>query len=369
MSNISKINGYLIEDTEARNQIENIEKEIDNICVNSTIVIGDSYLMGQNVNGDNAYDTVNNWGSYLKNLLGLSDNNFYRFGEGGSGFYKKGNQNHNFIELLQVNESQISDKSLIKNIIVCGGCNDNNASSSSDIEGYIKTFIDYCKVNYINATVYIGMVGGYNNPTEGVGRNKIKNRVYPAYNNSSKYGGVYMTGIESIMQNYIDSYSNDKVHPSINGQKKIAGAIYQFLKGGSIRICENNVAFNVPTNENIKTSTLVIQEKLDGHDIRVSLGGSLTLNSSLTVGLTNFSLGILDNLTFMRYNETAFGTGITVPCRLSNLNYTKQIGVNVDLYFSNAGELKMQLVVPSDFSDASVLIFHTAKGETTIFEC
>lgn len=369
MESVASINGYAIKDGEARKSIEEIKQSIKEL-VRNTIVIGDSYLMGQNAVGDGAYNATNNWGVYLKTLLGLADTEFYRFGEGASGFYQKGNQGHRFVELLQENEYEITDKSLIKNIIVCGGCNDNNASSSTELETYIETFVNYCKTNYPNATVYIGMIGGYNNPTEGVGRNKIKNRVYPAYNNASKYGAVYMSGIESVMQNYIDNYSSDKVHPSIAGQKKIAAAIFQFLKGGSIRICESNQGFTIPTgNEITNSSNLVMQEKLDGHDIRVCFNGHIQLGSVLSPGFINFSMGVIENLKFLRYNETAYGTGITVPCRLCNLAYTKQRSVNVDFYFNSSGEFKAQLVVPDDFTDASVLVFHNAKGETSIFEC
>lgn len=173
-------------------------------------MIGDSYGVGTTSSG-----SIVGWCDRLKTLMKLNDNNYFKFVEDSAGFLKTGLSGHTFLTLLQSNLQQISDKTLIKNIIVCGGYND-NSFESSELNTAVRNFVDYCYENFKNATVYIGMIAnnGANTENGATIRNNLSEKVLRCYQNAITHGAVYLNGVEIIMHDYHDFMSADNIHPN-----------------------------------------------------------------------------------------------------------------------------------------------------------
>lgn len=119
------------------------------------ICIGDSYGVGITYPGA----TIESWCDKLKNLRNLDDNNFIKLVESESGFTRPGANGHTFQSLLE--NSNITNPGTITKIIVCGGHNEFN-SNDQTLNTAISNFITYCKTHFINAKIYVGMIGNNN---------------------------------------------------------------------------------------------------------------------------------------------------------------------------------------------------------------
>lgn len=204
-----------------------INSSIDILESNRTVVIGDSYLRGDH----NGISAVNGWGHYYRTTSGIDTADFFSFAEGGAGFVKTGDAGHTFKTLLQANINSVTDKNTIKNVIICGGCNDREQNVNS-LKTAISDMIYYCKQQFPNCTVYVGMVG--NNASindETYRRNVINNSLY-AYKQCVYYGGKYLTGVEYLLHNYEYYDDTDNTHPTQEGYKIIGKAIFNLVYNG-----------------------------------------------------------------------------------------------------------------------------------------
>lgn len=195
---------------ELNTKVNKNTEELNLLLENSTIMIGDSYGVGTTSGG-----TIVGWCDRLKTLMKLNNNNYFKFVEGSAGFLREGLSGHTFLTLLQENLQQIPDKTLIKNVIVCGGYND-NSFESRELNTAVRNFVDYCYENFKNATVYVGMIGnnGANTETGATIRNRLSERVLRCYQNAVTHGAIYLNGVENIMHDYYDFMSADNIHPN-----------------------------------------------------------------------------------------------------------------------------------------------------------
>ena len=236
------------------NQGKTLKNLIDNFESNKTIFVGDSYAAGV-TNSTGVY--IDSWVDYMILKMGLTTGNYYKVATPGAGFIRKGSEsNMNFIESLQAIENTVTSKDTIKNIIVCGGYND-NTYTLVDIQAAITTFVNYCKINYPNATVYIGCIAyRYGNSSNDVTtKNNIQNVVYNAYanctpsseNRTNDY--VYLHGVENILKSCVKKYMYaSNAHPKEDGQKALANGIYQSFMSGNCEIYQNNTGTVTPVN-------------------------------------------------------------------------------------------------------------------------
>lgn len=205
--------------------INAVNARIDNLANERTILIGDSYSVYRP-------DTegIEGWAVPLKRLLGLSDANCYTLQDNGGGFIAQGSLG-TFQNAL-VNAT-IANKNTIKRIVVCAGINDFN-STTAQIKTAISNFIDYCKLNYPNAQVYLGMISWDNDEQYTVdnqfSRYKLLNNVLPAYQEAQEFGAIYLNGVENVMHDYSNYY--DRTHPNETLCLKLAQYIYNALKNG-----------------------------------------------------------------------------------------------------------------------------------------
>lgn len=229
MADISNIqignNNYNIKDLQARNSITEINNRLDNERI---ICVGDSYAVGTTYGG-----TVQGWPERLQILRGLDNNHCIKLAEGQSGFTKVGLQGHTFIGLLEANINNISNPETITKVIVCGGHNEYDSDGVS-LNNAISSFISYCKQHFVNAKIYVGMVGNNSNTTS-FGKS-VRTAIYTfilrSYQNAPLFGGIYLNGIQNILRDYKDFMSEDGVHPNSTGYNFLAGYINNAINNG-----------------------------------------------------------------------------------------------------------------------------------------
>lgn len=242
MADISKIRleneTYNIKDETARN-------EINNIIGQDTIFLGDSYAAGTTYEHGEV-EFLTSWCEYLRRLMGLTAGHYYIFAQGNAGFAKIGNNSMNFQMTLASRINEIADRNKIKNIFVCAGYNDYTEETSL-IHQRIGEFINYCKQQFPNAQVYIGMIGGntFDDANGALAREQLITKVLNSYIRCSDFGGVYLSGVELFTHNFYQ-FNRQGNHPNEGGYQRVATMIYNAWKQGKAEQIEPLVGVDIP---------------------------------------------------------------------------------------------------------------------------
>jgi len=297
--------------------------DIENKAYDKVIMIGDSYGVGNTKGG-----FVTGWCDRLKVLMNIPNNNYFKFVEGGAGFNRKGQNQHTFLELLQANIDNISDKNKVKKVIVCGGYND-NSFTSPEITINVGEFISYCKNQFPNATIYVGMVGNSkaNNTNGAALRNSISNGVLRGYQNCVTFGAVYLNGIENIMHDYINFMSDDYIHPTETGYKYLSSYLFNAIKTGYADY--QSEVYNATLNftDMTEDSTFNIKSKLSNNVVTLfSPASNIKFNTPKNIG-NSIVLGDID-IHFFRPTT-----------RLVSIPVKYYMRTNSDTYYGGIGNL------------------------------
>ena len=210
--------------------VANVNERVDLLTLpRRVIVVADSYAEG--LGGQTPFTNT------LQSYFGLTNADYFALIEGGMGFYTPGTQAHTALQLLVLNESNITDHDTITDIIFTLGIND-RASTLSGIDAHesavalaIANTIGYCKTKYPNAHIYLGYVGNVAiktmDPTIEYAMS-VKTQI-----DASKQAGVdYIHGIEYIM--HYPAYSlADYLHPTTVAGDVIAKYIYGYVNGNN----------------------------------------------------------------------------------------------------------------------------------------
>ena len=250
-----------------------------------TIMIGDSYGVGTTSGG-----TLVGWCDRVKNLQNIPDYKYHKFVEGGSGFCENGTEGHTFLTLLQSNINTITNKNLIEQIIVCGGFNDQNYSSSQ-INLNIESFVNYCKQQFPNAKVYIGMIGNTSaiSQTGTTTRNNLNNYVIRGYQNCVVYGAYYLNGIENIMKDY-EFMSEDEIHPNEFGYTWLSAYINNAIITGKADFIgetqPSTYEFNDVSSHTMNLETKIVNDivTLSLNDCNITFTTPKTIRDCITIG-------------------------------------------------------------------------------------
>lgn len=153
--------------------------------------------------------------------------NYYRFNYSGKGFYTNG---VNGI-LNGFSAEEVADKEAITDIIACLGANDVATVDAGNINNLINAIVDfctYCKSNYPNAEIYIGMCGYviYGRPAA-VNASVVQYlNVLAAYQLGSASGNAhYLSGVEYPLHYYPNISAVDGIHPTYAGAIALGRAI------------------------------------------------------------------------------------------------------------------------------------------------
>ena len=270
---------YNILITDLSNRISALENEMSLIKNRKFVVITDSYGGYTNSDGRNFIEEA----FYLN---GITD--FYCFTQNGAGFSQSGI--YNFLNVLQANESSITDKTVITDVIVAGGANDQITADMNNIIPGITAFITYVKANYPNAKIHIGHFTHSIDPTY---VNNITGS-YLLYKECVNYGADYMENSQYIMAR-LSMYQSDNVHPAALGISKLAAYLSAWIQTGHIDVHEMcNGIIESGTNATLvndfatfiqNNGTVSIVGNYGGGLARIELGTAISLTPGTVISV------------------------------------------------------------------------------------
>lgn len=242
--------------------------------VRRVVVIGDSYGAGWTPDGD-----VTGFPTVIKNMLHLSDSNFFTENKGGARFGAAVNSEYAFDTVLAGLLENITHKETITDIIFAGGYNEGASSYESINEGIArcKTLIG---LNFTNPSlkVYLFSVGYHcSDPAQ-------RNKLYRRYVNSYARSGWAYTHLTPAIC-YSDWWASDGYHPLQAAQNAIAYNIVNIINGGtntSVPVVEEYASTNV---NNMVWYSLMTENGLDSFlfNREISFANAITLNRTTPV--------------------------------------------------------------------------------------
>lgn len=187
------------------------------------IYIGDSYFNG--VGATPTTDLV----YYINKKCGIAQH--WNYSHGATGFIRNTDSLKFYNQLVQAsNDSQITDKAEVTDIIVAGGLNDTGVSwtqtllntECNNISKLAKTAFPNAKLWYI-PFLWINIPYSYD-----------YHRLYIAINNAClNSGDATLSGAPSWLYRLNSKYQNgDNIHPSAIGYELMSNYICNFLNGG-----------------------------------------------------------------------------------------------------------------------------------------
>lgn len=302
----------------------NLQEQINNILLEDSVFVGDSYAAGTTFE-HGSVEYLTSWCEYLRQLMGLTSGHYYIFPQGNAGFAKIGNNSMNFQMTLANRINEISDKTKIKNVFVCAGYNDWDQEVSL-INQRIGEFINYCKEQFPNATVYLGMIGGDARDTNAGAqvRERLITRVLHAYTRCSYFGGVYLSGVELFTHNFFQ-FNEQGNHPNETGYHKVATMIYNAWKQGKAELVEPLTILSLPCVYG-NNKTVDFQSSMQNDTKLIYMNNLLLTDQTInTQGIDSIKIvnAQTDNKMF---KSTIDRKSIQIPCDLyvldtSNNNY------------------------------------------------
>lgn len=301
------INTEIFDDLQ--NQINSINEELQN---QDTIFLGDSYAAGTTYE-HGSVEFLTSWCEELRRQMGLTTGHYYIFAQGNAGFAKIGNNSMNFQMTLASRINEITDRNKIKNIIVCAGYNDWNEEASL-IHQRIGEFIRYCKQQFPNAQVYLGMIAGNSADTQqgALVRERLITRVLNAYTRCTDFGGLYLSGTELFGHNFF-MFNEQGNHPNELGYIRVGRMIYNALKQGKAEQVEPLVAIELDSiyGDNYKVK---FQSSMQNYSKIIYMDNYSITNQTINTQGINVVKIVDANTTNKLFKSTISSKSIQIPC-------------------------------------------------------
>ena len=216
------------------------------------VFIGDSYAGGYNAN-QKIFDSEHAWPVYAAEKLNTE--HYVCKWYGGTGFARVCD-GVNFLSLVTDAANEISDRSAVKYLVICGGYND-FIYDYSTLKAKAAETIAYAKNSFPNATILVGMIGADSGDTSV--ESKLMTVTRNAYADAAaENGAYYLTNGEYILQNEENVFTNgDSFHPNEKGHQAIAEYIYAVLNGYTIDRDKVKIQYHSNFND---TDTVETQE-------------------------------------------------------------------------------------------------------------
>lgn len=312
-----------------------------------TIFIGDSYGGGYTSDG-----IVTSYQELLIQRLNI--NSYYRFNRGGAGFAntdynEETTQGGTFLKLLKDKISKITDKNAIKNIVVCGGYNDRDFTSSNQIVNAISSFVTYCHQQMPNAQIFIGQIGWNSGIISRLIRSNLEKVTNQYMTGASQNGCIYLQNSENILKNS-DLMTSDYVHPNANGHIELANYLLQALISGYCTIRRRLVHTITPTTiyENGSLSTNIAMIETTENNLCLLYMPNITINweTPITISnpLTSFELcNPIDFKTLLIENQN---NNLTLNTNYAQVTFSDNTIKLLDCraFINNDGGLSIQLI-------------------------
>lgn len=264
--------------------VETLQKEnIYDFSNKKVIFIGDSYGTGVTSAG-----TFTPWTERVAEYLNIPSANYYSLCTDGAGFVSGSTIENSFYHHINTASTSITwPVDEVNMVIICGGANDYNFSSSliTNSTYNIPSTIELAHTKFPNATIYVGMISHNFAPAiKSYGFDK-QLQTLKYYQQSARYGATYLTGVENALHD-ITLLASDGNHPLDEGQQTIAQSIVEALKTGSFSPCGITNNITITPNTGITFTTSGMLERLAPTAVEVSLSDCVIMIGS-TVDVVN----------------------------------------------------------------------------------
>lgn len=299
MADFTSLNGYNVKDSVARSGLDTLNTKVDALGTRKVIFVGDSYIKGYS----NVGETYTSFAEIMKANLPFEST---VLGRSGAGFCNVGDENENFLQVLQEFDG---DKDEITEIYVYGGFNDWQYAPSA-IKLAIGNFVSYVNSNYSKAKVYIGFIARCTNMASYA--NALTQTLRAYIDGCGLTGATYIVGAENILKNNLH-ITADTLHPNQYGHNHLANyLIGNVLTGLPITI--NTKTEMRPTENNGVQFPDIEINQIDGlcnvawHDTSIL---DLSAFGATTWKDTWLDVGVLDNnCVIVGYKNIVNGCGV-----------------------------------------------------------
>ena len=309
------INSLLKNSFIMRNQVNGFSQKI--------LVIGDSY--NDESRAQYSENSVTVWGKQLLDLFGKGKT-AKNIGESGAGWSVAGsNTQSTFRDLVVANHTY---EDTYDKIIICGGLNDiiKDNGDLSVVPSEIASTVSYAKTINPDVQIYIGVCGYTMNPNQYKMKELIK-----TINSVTGVDYHFIDGVQYAMKGK-EYLLSDLIHPTNEGEKRIAEAIYQGIRGYKINhFYEKSYNLNnSTTGSQIMQFGIVIENdiaKMLTYDVNPSLTG-FALNISGATRYQEIDVGVIDNFDFVVSPNIPASERLYCTCE-SGWRITNAVGTNL----------------------------------------
>lgn len=259
-----------------QNQIDDINDDLDFLHDNRlnnnrrVVVITDSYGKGRG--GQVPFTTP------LQGFLGVANDDYFAFAEGGMGFVQNGEDGNTALQLLTSKSNDITDHDTITDVIFALGIND-ATSAVNTIASAITAAVAYTKTTYPGAKIHIAYIGYEARDSFNVVSNYLPSLA--AYiDTSSELGVHFLHNVEYVMH-YRDFFISDNVHPTTAAGEYLAAAITEAVNFGSanvkIQVSSSFSETDSNTGVTVVVGTPMIDNNITNFYLNLDLGSGITL--------------------------------------------------------------------------------------------
>ena len=318
--------------------IEELQKEVSILKNRKYIFIGDSYASGE---------IGSSWIDNCRTVLGEA--NTYKYAKSGAGFTIAGNT---FQTLIEKAAADITDKSIITDVVVGGGYNDAIYSVSNDDTKIrvMNTFVQYVQATFPNAKVHFAFIGWCIIP-ENLKKLAKECHLWLDVGNGT-VGADYLNNIQFALHRtdyFKGTHVNPTFHPNPAGNLYLSKCMLNCLETGSCNVYHkitlkgtgvfyNLIDTNTSITVTVENGTTIFEccHTLDPNQTSIFVSGTPTNKTVNIDGYTAYDIISLDNFIGNNYKYAMTETEAVMIDSANKAYYIKaSIGVgNGHIYIS-----------------------------------
>lgn len=310
--------------------IEELQKEISILKNRKYIFIGDSYASGE---------IGSSWIDNCRAVLGEA--NTYKYAKSGAGFTIAGNT---FQTLIEKAAADITDKTIITDVVVGGGYNDAIYSVSDDATKIrvMNTFVQYVQNTFPNAKVHFAFIGWCIIPAN---LKKLAKECHLWLDvGNGTVGADYLNNIQFALHRtdyFKGNHMNPTFHPNPAGNLYLSKCMLNCLETGScdvyhkITLKGTGISYklldtHVSITVTVENGTTIFEccHTLDPNQTSIFVEGTSTNNPITLDGYNGYDIISLDNFIGNNFNY-ALTTTEAVIIDSANKLYRIKAGMGV----------------------------------------
>lgn len=318
--------------------IAELQKEITILKNRKYIFIGDSYASGE---------IGSSWIDNCRAVLGEA--NTYKYAKSGAGFTIAGNT---FQTLIEKAAADITDKSIITDVVVGGGYNDAIYSVSDDATKIrvMNTFVQYVQATFPNAKVHFAFIGWCIIPNN---LEKLAKECHLWLDvGNGTVGADYLNNIQFALHRtdyFKGTHVNPTFHPNPAGNLYLSKCMLNCLETGSCNVYHkitlkgtgvfyNLIDTNTSITVTVENGTTIFEccHTLDPNQTSIFVSGTPTNKTVNIDGYIAYDIISLDNFIGNNYKYAMTTTEAVMIDSANKAYYIKaSMGVgNGHIYIS-----------------------------------